>query len=82
MKLYVPLDSVAVALGADALVAAMAAALRFVDAEDPQSAELQQRLQTEDAATVTASVTGLDRAHPLFARVEEVVAARQAELRG
>lgn len=69
-------------LPVDALVAAMAAALRFVDAEDPQSAELQQRLQTEDAATVTASVTGLDRAHPLFARVEEVVAARQAELRG
>ena len=67
-------------LPVDALVAAIAAALRFDDPEDEQSVELQQRLRSEDAAAFTASVTGLEPEHPLFARVQEVVATRQQEL--
>jgi len=67
-------------LPVDALVGAMGAALAFDDAEDAQSVDLQRMLREQDAASVTASVTGLEPGHPLFARVQEVVAARQAEL--
>ncbi|RLK47793.1 mannitol-1-phosphate 5-dehydrogenase [Microbacterium telephonicum] len=67
-------------LSTTALVAAIAAALRFTDAEDAQAVELQQRLRDEDPAAFTASVTGLEPQHPLFGQVQEVVAARQAEL--
>ena len=67
-------------LPVDALLAAMGAALRFDDPDDEQSVELQQRLRTETAADFTAAVTGLEPGHPLAARVEELVAARQAEL--
>ncbi|CDJ98859.1 mannitol-1-phosphate dehydrogenase,NAD(P)-binding [Microbacterium sp. C448] len=67
-------------LPTSALVAAMGAALAFEDAEDPQSADVQRMLRELDAAEFTATVTGLEREHPLFARVEAVVAARQAEL--
>jgi mannitol-1-phosphate 5-dehydrogenase len=67
-------------LPVDALVAAMGAALAFDDAEDPQSVDLQRLLREQDAASVTSSVTGLEPGHPLFARVEAIVAARQAEL--
>ncbi|WP_127819378.1 mannitol-1-phosphate 5-dehydrogenase [Microbacterium sp. CPCC 204701] len=68
-------------LSVDALVDAMGAALAFDDSEDPQSVDVQRMLRGQDAASFTASVTGLDPTHPLFARVEAVVAARQAELR-
>ncbi|TQJ32765.1 mannitol-1-phosphate 5-dehydrogenase [Microbacterium sp. SLBN-146] len=67
-------------LPVDALVNAMGAALAFDDAEDPQSVDLQRLLREQDAADVTASVTGLEPEHPLFARVRAVVEARQAEL--
>lgn len=67
-------------LPVDALVAAMGAALAFDDTEDAQSVDLQRMLREQDAATVTAAVTGLEPQHPLFAKVEAVVAARQAEL--
>ena len=67
-------------LPVDALVAAMGAALAFDDPEDTQSVDLQRILREQDAASVTSSVTGLEPGHPLFARVEAVVAARQAEL--
>jgi mannitol-1-phosphate 5-dehydrogenase len=67
-------------LPTDALVAAMGAALAFDDPEDAQSVDLQRLLREQDAASVTSSVTGLEPGHPLFARVEAVVAARQAEL--
>ncbi|SIT88566.1 mannitol-1-phosphate 5-dehydrogenase [Microbacterium sp. RU33B] len=69
-------------LGVDALVAAMAAALRFDDAEDEQSVSLQAALREQDAEDFTASVTGLDTDHPLFPRVQAIVEARQAELAG
>ncbi|MCC2033367.1 mannitol-1-phosphate 5-dehydrogenase [Microbacterium allomyrinae] len=67
-------------LSVDALIAAMGAALEFDDAEDAQSVDLQRMLHEQDAASFTAAVTGLEPGHPLFARVEAVVAARQAEL--
>lgn len=67
-------------LSTTALVAAMGAALEFDEAEDEQSVQLQQRIREDDAATFTASVTGLEPGHPLFAKVEEVVRARQADL--
>jgi mannitol-1-phosphate 5-dehydrogenase len=67
-------------LSVDALVDAMGAALAFDDAEDAQSVDLQRMLREQDAASVTSSVTGLEPGHPLFARVEAIVAARQAEL--
>ena len=67
-------------LPVDALVAAMGAALAFDDPEDAQSVDLQRMLREQDAASFTASVTGLEPEHPLFPRVEAIVAARQAEL--
>jgi mannitol-1-phosphate 5-dehydrogenase len=67
-------------LPVDGLVAAMAAALAFDDPEDAQSVDLQRMLRDQPAAEVTAAITGLEPQHPLFARVEAIVAARQAEL--
>lgn len=67
-------------LPVDALLAAMGAALRFDDDEDAQSVDLQRMLREQDAADVTATVTGLEPQHPLFSRVQELVAARQSEL--
>ncbi len=58
----------------------MGAALSFDDAEDAQSVDLQRMLRDEDAASVVSSVTGLEPDHPLFPRVEAIVAARQSEL--
>ncbi|MCR2801758.1 MULTISPECIES: mannitol-1-phosphate 5-dehydrogenase [unclassified Microbacterium] len=68
-------------LAVDGLVAAMGAALEFDDPEDPQSVDMQRLLREQDAATFTASVTGLDSDHPLFAPVLAVVTARQRALR-
>ncbi len=67
-------------LGTAALVAAMAAALAFDDDEDPQSADMQRMLREQDAATFTASVTGLEPEHPLFAPFASAVRGRQAQL--
>lgn len=67
-------------LPTSALVAAMGASLAFEDADDPQSADVQRMLRELDAAEFTATVTGLEPKHPLFARIEAVVAERQAEL--
>ncbi|MCR2810387.1 MULTISPECIES: mannitol-1-phosphate 5-dehydrogenase [unclassified Microbacterium] len=67
-------------LPVDGLLDAMAAALSFEDPEDAQSVDLQRMLREQDAASVTGSVTGLEPEHPLFPRVEAIVAARQAEL--
>ncbi|WP_100810186.1 mannitol-1-phosphate 5-dehydrogenase [Microbacterium sp. BR1] len=67
-------------LPTSALVAAMGAALAFEDAEDPQSVDAQRMLRELSAVEFTATVTGLEPEHPLFARVQAVVAKRQAEL--
>lgn len=69
-------------LPVDALVDAIGAALAFVDEDDTQAVELQRKLREQDASSFTADVTGLEPGHPLFPRVEAVVAARQAELAG
>ena len=63
-----------------ALVAAVAAALEFADPDDPQAVELQERLRSEDALPLTASITGLDPEHPLFPSVRDAVIARQERL--
>lgn len=68
-------------LPVDALVAAMAAALEFQDAEDAQAVDLQRLLGELDAHAFTAKVTDLEPEHPLFPRIVEIVAARQAALR-
>ena len=68
-------------LSTSALVAAVAAAVAFDDESDEQSVELQRMLRSEDADVLTATVTGLEPEHPLFAAVHEVFAARQRELR-
>lgn len=68
-------------LPVNALVAAMAAALEFQDAEDAQAVELQRLLGELDATAFTAQVTGLEPEHPLFAPIVEIVSARQAALR-
>ncbi|GAA1927032.1 mannitol-1-phosphate 5-dehydrogenase [Microbacterium aoyamense] len=67
-------------LETEGLVAAMGAALAFDDTEDPQSVDLQRQIREMDAAAFTASVTGLEPGHPLFARVQKVVEERQAEI--
>ncbi|KTS61022.1 mannitol-1-phosphate 5-dehydrogenase [Microbacterium testaceum] len=67
-------------LPVDALVAAMAAALEFQDAEDVQAVDLQRMLRDLDAEAFTSEVTGLEPSHPLFARVVEIVAARKAAI--
>ena len=69
-------------LPVDALLGAMGAALAFDDVEDAQSVDLQRMLREQDAASVTADVTGLAPDHPLFARFQDLVEARQAELAG
>ena len=67
-------------LSADALVAAVAAALAFDVPEDPESAELQARLaaargdrQATDA--LVTDLTGIAEEHPLFPALSEVFAA-------
>jgi mannitol-1-phosphate 5-dehydrogenase len=67
-------------LSTTALMAAVGAALGFEDPDDEQSVQLQAQLREQDAAAFTAAVTGLEPEHPLVAKVEEVVAQRQAEL--
>ncbi len=67
-------------LSTDGLVQAMGAALRFDDAEDPQSVDLQRMLREQEADTFTTGVTGLEHDDPLFPRVRAIVAERQAEL--
>lgn len=68
-------------LSTSALVAAIAATVAFDDPADEQSVELQRMLRSEDADTLTATVTGLEPEHPLFGAVHEAFAARQQELR-
>ncbi|WP_345801838.1 mannitol-1-phosphate 5-dehydrogenase [Microbacterium sp. AZCO] len=67
-------------LSTQALLAAVGAALAFRDAEDEQSVELQRLLREQDAETLTATLTGLEPGHPLFPKVREVIAERQADV--
>ncbi|MFS0854514.1 mannitol-1-phosphate 5-dehydrogenase [Microbacterium sp. 179-I 3D4 NHS] len=67
-------------LPTEALVGAVAAALDFEDADDPQAIELQQLLRTEDAVALTTRTTGLEPEHPLFPAVQAVFDARKGAL--
>jgi len=67
-------------LPVEGLLAAMGAALAFDDTEDAQSVDLQRMLREQTPAEFTATVTGLESGHPLFPRIEALVAERQSEL--
>ena len=63
----------------EALLGAIAAALRFNDPADAEAVELAQLLNSASAEDATTKITGLDAEHPLFpavcALVEEAKAA-------
>ncbi|MFJ6078918.1 mannitol-1-phosphate 5-dehydrogenase [Pseudarthrobacter sp. NPDC092419] len=64
----------------EALLGAIAAALRFTDPADAEATELAAILAAESAAGATARITGLEPEHPLFNAVATLVEERQAEL--
>jgi mannitol-1-phosphate 5-dehydrogenase len=62
----------------DALLAAIEMALRFQNVDgDPESVELAKILKEQSAKDATAKLTGLEESHPLFDRVQKVVAKVQ-----
>jgi mannitol-1-phosphate 5-dehydrogenase len=63
----------------EALLGAIAAALRFNDPADAEATELAQILASNSAADATAQITGLAPEHPLFEAVATLVEERQAE---
>ena len=69
-------------MGTDGLRAAMAAALRFDPADDPDAARLGEILDTQDPAAAVREITGLAPEHPLFRPLEELVADAARERRG
>jgi mannitol-1-phosphate 5-dehydrogenase len=64
----------------EALLGAIAAALRFNDPADTEATELAEILASASPADATARITGLEPAHPLFNAVSTLVEERQAEL--
>ena len=63
----------------EALLGAIAAALRFNDPADAEAVELGQILADSDPAAATERITGLAQDHPLFAAVCGLVEERKAE---
>jgi mannitol-1-phosphate 5-dehydrogenase len=63
----------------EALLGAIAAALRFNDPADAEAVELGQILADSDPASATERITGLAQDHPLFAAVCGLVEERKAE---
>jgi mannitol-1-phosphate 5-dehydrogenase len=63
----------------EALLGAIAAALRFNDPADAEATELAQIVASSTAAEATEKVTGLTPGHPLFAAVEALVEEVKAE---
>jgi mannitol-1-phosphate 5-dehydrogenase len=63
----------------EALLGAIAAALRFNDPADTEAVELGQILADSDPAAATERITGLAQDHPLFAAVCGLVEERKAE---
>ena len=57
----------------EALLGAIAAALRFSDPADAEAVELRQILASSSAGEATAKITGLAPDHPLFAAVSALV---------
>jgi mannitol-1-phosphate 5-dehydrogenase len=64
----------------EALLGAIAAALRFNDPADAEATELAGILASETAVDATARITGLEPGHPLFNAVSTLVEERQAEV--
>ncbi|MGR2753035.1 mannitol-1-phosphate 5-dehydrogenase [Agromyces arachidis] len=62
----------------DGLLDAVEAALGFDVPADPESVELQQRLQTDEAETIVREVCGVEPDHPLHERLVAAVARRMA----
>jgi mannitol-1-phosphate 5-dehydrogenase len=60
-------------LGTDGLQAAMAAALRFDPADDPEAVRLGELLDTRAPADAVREITGLSAEHPLFPPLEALV---------
>lgn len=63
----------------EALLGAIAAALRFNDPADAEAVELGQILSASEPAEATERITGLTPDHPLFAAVCGLVEERKAE---
>lgn len=63
----------------EALLGAIAAALRFNDPADVEAVELGQILASSEPADATERITGLTSDHPLFAAVCGLVEERKAE---
>ncbi|KAI9794920.1 MAG: hypothetical protein M1835_006294 [Candelina submexicana] len=62
----------------DALLVAIEMALRFQNVEgDEESVELAKILKENSASDATAKLTGLEKDHPLFGKVEQLVAKVQ-----
>jgi mannitol-1-phosphate 5-dehydrogenase len=63
----------------EALLGAIAAALRFTDPADAEATELAGILAASSPADATARITGMEPDHPLFNAVATLVEERQAE---
>jgi mannitol-1-phosphate 5-dehydrogenase len=63
----------------EALLGAIAAALRFNDPADGEAVEMAQILATSTPEAATERITGLATDHPLFEAVSTLVEERQAE---
>ncbi|WP_295763086.1 mannitol-1-phosphate 5-dehydrogenase [uncultured Oscillibacter sp.] len=75
-RLIKPLTTAAAyGLPVDHLIFGAAAALRFDCAEDPQSVELQGKIEAEGAAAALAAYSGLKPGDPLFGRILDVYTA-------
>ncbi|MFF1252511.1 mannitol-1-phosphate 5-dehydrogenase [Pseudarthrobacter sp. NPDC058329] len=66
----------------EALLGAIAAALRFNDPADTEATELAEILTSANAPDATVRITGLEPGHPLFNAVATLVEERQAEVAG
>ncbi|WP_457964286.1 mannitol-1-phosphate 5-dehydrogenase [Arthrobacter sp. D1-29] len=64
----------------EALLGAIAAALRFNDPADAEATELAQILASSSPDAATERITGLAPGHPLFAAISTLVEERQAEV--
>jgi mannitol-1-phosphate 5-dehydrogenase len=63
----------------EALLGAIASALRFNDPADAEAVELGQILASTEPAEATERITGLTPDHPLFTAVCGLVEERKAE---
>ena len=64
----------------EALLGAIAGALRFTDPADAEATELAGILASTGPEEATARITGLEPGHPLFNAVSTLVEERQAEV--